>query len=106
MNQNLRDFLILLLIGVILVTAVLYTTNLGEQEFTGYVVNTQYSSFLYPHTEITMAYGHPNTLSQAKFFDFKVYGRVELEYNQLYRITTESSITQIYRHVKEIEKLD
>ena len=106
MNRKLRDFLMAVLIAVVFSIAVLYTTNLGEEEFTGYVVNTQYSSLLYPHTEITMAYGHPNTVSQAKFFDFKVYGRVELEYNQLYRITTECSITQIYKHVKEIERLD
>ena len=106
MNRELRHFLMAVLVMAVIITFALYTTNLGEEEFTGYVVNTQYSSFLYPHTEITMAYGHPNTLSQAKFFDFKVYGRVELEYNQLYRITTFSSITQIYRHVKEIEKLD
>jgi len=105
-NRELRDFLMAVLVMVALLTAVLYTKNLGEEEFTGYVVNTQYSSRLYPHTEITMAYGHPNTVSQAKFFDFKVYGRVDLEYNQLYRITTECSITQIYKHVKEIEKLD
>lgn len=105
--MNEKTKVILTIIGMfIFFTLILYTTNLGTNQFTGYVVYTQYETFPLRKTHITLCYGHPDTVSHAQFVTFRVYGYYEFEYGKLYRITTHAKITQTLKHVTNIELLE
>jgi len=83
-----------------------YTVNIGTKQFTGYVVYTEYETWPWNRTHITLCYGHPDTVSYAKFERFSIYGYHQLEYGKLYRITTHSKITQLLKHLEKIELLE
>ena len=91
---------------ILLVILSIYLSNIGTYEVTGYVVMAEYDSFPFPTTRITIAYGHPNTLSEAYTFSFKVYGYHEFEYNKLYRIRTHAEFFQIYKHMVTKEMIE
>lgn len=104
--NNRKTVIVMLSVALVAVTLTLYTANLGTQQFTGYVVNTRYVTYPYNRTYITLSYGHPNTMSYAKFTTFSVYGYHEFEYGGLYRITTHSTITQVLKHMVSVELLN
>ena len=101
-----KYFITAVLATAIFVTFALYTANLGTQQFTGYVAYTEYETFPWERTYITLCYGHPDTVSYAKFTTFSVSGYHEFEYGKLYRITTHSTISQVLKHMVKMEVLD
>lgn len=105
--MNAKNKTVLIIGGFIFfILLTFYSTNLGESQFIGYIVNTEYHSFPIQRTRITMTYGHPDTVSYAKFFSFHVYGYQEFKCNQFYKITCEATIFQLYKHIKKIELLE
>ena len=106
MNEDVKGVLYMIGFFITCILVMVYSKNVGESQFVGYVVKTEYHAFPIPRTRITMAYGHPNTVSHAEFFSFPVYGYHEFEYNKFYRITCNATFFQIYKHIKTIEVLN